>query len=85
MGCTEDPLRRRGHDEGPVAVHNGIELQAASGQECLATAGAVPDDADFAIGIGQRLQMLHRAVHVADQTVVGHASGRPSRGCGIVG
>src|ERR1017187_2013186 len=44
--------RRRAHYEGTVAVDGGLEVEAAGGEERLAAARAVADDADPAVGGG---------------------------------
>ncbi len=78
-------FRRILDDERAVTVHRGVELQRARRQVRVPAARAVPDDAELSVGAGQSAQVLHRAGDIADQSLIGHPSGGPHRGGGVIG
>jgi hypothetical protein len=84
-GLQRHALRRGAGDERAVAVDGGVERQADPGQEGLAAAGAVADDADLAVGRGQAAQVRRGPGYVADQARVGHAALGAGRRGSIVG
>ena len=72
-------------DRTAVAVHGGVELQAAGSEERLAPAGAVTNHADLAVAPGQATQVLRRASHIADYLLVRHTALGTGRCSSIVG
>ena len=71
-------------DEGAVAVHRGVEREAARRQEGLAATRAVADRGDAAVRGLVGLEMADAALDVADESLVGHSSERPDDGGGVV-
>src|SRR3990172_5128352 len=70
-----------GDDAAAVAGDHGIDpAQRARGKVRLAPAGAEADDADPAVEIGQRAQVVDGALHVAHRAIVRHAAGRADTG-----
>ena len=54
-------------------------------QERLAPAQAMTDSPHLPVGSGERLDLLHSRVHVADQAVVRHPAGGPEAAERVVG
>jgi hypothetical protein len=67
-------------DEAAVAVHGRVDLQRAGDEERLPPARAVPDDADLAVGVVERVQVRRGGGDVADDLLVRHAALGPCRG-----
>ena len=60
-------------------------MERAGGEIGVAAARAESDDADSAVGIGLRAQIIHRAFDVAHDLGVGHAAGGAHARAKIVG
>jgi hypothetical protein len=62
------------NDERAVAVDRRVQFQRASGQECLPTAGAVPDHPDLAVGPRELAQIVGGTCDIADEPFVGYTA-----------
>src|SRR5215468_7886922 len=87
-GLTGRQLLSHGDHASAIAVNGGIEAaERARGEVGLPAAGAIADDADLAVQIRQRAEIVDRALHVAHGAIIGHPAGRADaravllRGC----
>src|SRR5712691_1857561 len=88
-GLARRQLLRLGHHASAIAIDRGIHAaQRARGKIGLASPGAVADDADLAVQIGQAAEEVDGPLHVAHGAIVGHATGGADAravllGCGL--
>ena len=80
-----EALGHGAHDERAVAVDGRVDRQADRGQERVAAARAVADDADLAVRGRQGAQGLDGHFGIAHELVVGDAARLTGGGRGVVG